>query len=474
MKKTIKRVLYFLLGIILLGLVGMLIYSMKLVNIIPNKYFILGTILLSVIVLIIELFLLIDFKKTWLKIIKGIMIFLAFLLCFGCIFGLNYLNKTLNFFENIKIIKEEVTDYYVIVKKDTKYQEVSDLYGTKMAHFINTDEEVLDSLKLELIYSEINSTDELIKALYEDKVDSILISDIVKDTFEDEDEEFNDKIRILKTISIKKEIEDISKRVSMKNTPFNILISGIDTYGAINTVSRNDVNIIASVNPNTNQILLIHIPRDFYVRLHGKTGNKDKLSHANYYGYNVVVQSIEDLFGIDINYYVKVNFTTYIDLINNIGGITVYADKNLYREGCNIHKGYNKLNGFCALQFARIRKQYSDGDRHRGRNQEQVIEAIFKKLTSGSTLLTQYTDILSALDGKFATNMDINELTNYVKYELDDFKNYKITSIQVDGSGAYYPTYSYPKQLLWVMIPYQNTIDTAKDKINKVFNGEEL
>ena len=134
----------------------------------------------------------------------------------------------------------------------------------------------------------------------------------------------------------------------------------------------------------------------------------------------------------------------------------------------------NTLNGTCALAFSRERHSYVDGDRHRGRNQQQVIIAIFNKLASSKTLLTEYNDILDVLDGKFATNMDINEVTGYVKYELNELKNYTIKTTQLDGYGSMGRTYSYPGQDLWIMIPYQETIDNAKNLINKMLNNESI
>ena len=311
--------------------------------------------------------------------------------------------------------------------------------------------------------------------LFKERVESILISDIVKNKLEEENDDFEINIRILETISIKNKIEDITKKVSIKNTPFNVLISGIDTYGDINTTSRNDVNIVATINPNTNQILLTSIPRDYYVRLHNTTGYKDKLTHASYYGINMAVQTIEDIFDIDINYYVKVNFSTVVELVDELDGISVYADQDVFLgNNCNIKEGYNKIDGKCALAFSRERHSYVDGDRHRGRNQQEVIKAIFNKASNAPTLLSEYTNILNVLDGKFATNMDMSEVLNLVKYEMNDLKDYEIISIQVDGIGAMGKTYSYPYEDLWIMIPDESTINNAKDKIGKVLNNEIL
>ena len=214
------------------------------------------------------------------------------------------------------------------------------------------------------------------------------------------------------------------------------------------------------------------IPRDYYIHLHGVNGYKDKLTHASYYGTNMVVETIEDILDIDINYYVKVNFTTVVNLVDTLGGIDVYADQSL--RFCDIKVGMNHLDGKCALRFARERYAYLDGDRHRGRNQQEVIKAIFNKATSGTTIITEYTGILEVLEGQFATNMDINEVINLLKYELNDLSGYKIHTIQLDGYGSIGKTYSYPTQDLWIMIPDESTIENAHNLINRMLNNESI
>lgn len=467
--KKSKNIIGMFLSILLSIITLSTLVLIKILDIIPNKYYIFGSILIAIITLILLFFLLIKKKNKVLKVFKGISIFITIILIIIYSFLVYYLNRTMNFLDNIKIMREEITNYYIVVLDTSKYQETSDLYKQTLGYFTNTDSSILDSIKLNLEYKTTNDTNELKSMLYNQEVEAILISDIVKNKIEEDNEDFNKNIRILETISIKNEIEDITKKVSIKNTPFNILISGVDSYGDINQTSRNDVNIIATINPNSNEILLTSIPRDYYVKLHGKEGLNDKLTHASYYGINTVVKTIEDIFDIDINYYVKVNFTTVVDLVNELGGVDVYADQNL--NFCNIKVGYNHLDGTCALAFARERYSYIDGDRHRGRNQQEVIKAIFNKVTSGSTIISQYNNILEVLDGKFATNMDMNEVLNLIKYELDDLSNYEIESIQVDGDGAMGKTYSYPGQDLWIMIPNQSTIDSAKEKIQETLTA---
>lgn len=463
-----------ILGILLLIMTTSLVVILKLFDIIPNNYFTIILIVLIILSIILNFFLIFKFKNKVLKAIKIFLTIITTILIVAYSFGIYYLNKTMNLFDNISVIKEEVTNYYIVVLDTSIYDEPSDLYGKRLAYYEKTDSSVLDSLKLDLKYDIEKDMTKLKEKLYNHEVEAILISDIIKNKYEEDDESFTNNIRILKTIEIKKSIEDITKRVSIKNTPFNVLISGIDTYGDINQTSRNDVNIVATVNPKTNEILLTSIPRDYYVQLHGTTGYKDKLTHASYYGINMAVETIEDILDIDINYYIKVNFTTVVDLVNKIGGVDVYADQSIRIGSCKINEGYNHLDGTCALAFSRERHSYIDGDRHRGRNQQEVIRAIFTKLSSSSTILTEYSDILNTLDGKFATNMDTKEITSYIKYELNDLKNYTIKNAQLDGYGSMGPTYSYPGQDLWIMIPYEDTITNAKNLINKVLNNESI
>lgn len=484
-KKEVKNVFGIIVGSLLIILTLAIITLVMLLNVLNGKLFWLMAIGLSFIAVLISTLLFIKpvkkkqmskKKKKRLKtyyVFRGIAFFFAIILIIGYCFIVHYLNKTLNFIDNISVIKEEVTDYYIVVLKDSKYQESSDLEGDSLGYFSNMDNNVLSYIKLELDKKSTNDLAELKNWLYNGDVSSIFISDVIKDHYIEENENFENEVRILNTISIKEEAKDITKRVSMKNTPFNVLISGIDTFGKINKKSRNDVNIIATVNPNTNKILLTSIPRDYYVQLRGKTGLKDKLTHASYYGMDCAIGTIEDILDIDINYYVKVNFTTVIDLVNAMGGIKVYADEpvRIY-TGRYLKKGYNKLNGEETLAFARERHAYADGDNHRGRNQQEVINAIFKQVTSGGAILTEYTKLLEAMDGKFATSMDMSEVMNFVKYELDDLANYEITSIQLKGSGDMGPTYSYPGQDLWIMIPNEKSIVTAKKQIATALGKE--
>ena len=459
-------------GVLLIVITAVFLFTLNKINAIPNNYFKIILIGVSIVTVITSIILFLNVNSISFKVLKVLSYIVTIILILGYSFGMIYLNKTLHFIGNIESIKKEVTSYYVVVLTDSKYEEISDLYGKTMLYYINTDEDVLSKLKLELIYSTTKNIEQLKDKLYTKKVESILISDLIKEDLEDKYEDFSSKTRILQTIDITKEVEDITKKVSIKNTAFNVLISGMDSYGNINKTTRNDVNMVVTINPNTNKMLLTSIPRDYYVQLHGKKGYKDKLTHAGIYGINTAVQTIEDLFNIDINYYVKVNFTTVVDLVDKIGPIEIYSDKNLNLDGCKYVVGNNAVNGKCALRFARERHSYLEGDNHRVKNQQEVIKGIFNKLKSSPNILADYNSVLEVMNGKFATNIEMSELTSFIKYEVEDIGKYEIISTQVDGTGSMEYTYSYPHQKLYVMFPNEQSVSNAKEGIEKILNGE--
>lgn len=468
MKK--KNIIGIISGILLFIITTIFIVILKKIDVIPDKYFMLLVAASYIVTIITDIFLFISSDNIVFKLFKGLAYIVTILMIVGYSCGIYYLNKTTHFMNNLNTIKKEITSYYIIVMKESKYDEISDLYGKNLTYYEGTSQEVLSKIKLELNYSTVKNIDSLKDRLYTAKTDSILVSDLIKEDLEEKYTDFSERTRVLKTIDITKDVEDITKKVSIKNTSFNVLISGMDSYGTINKTTRNDVNMIATINPNTNKVLLTSIPRDYYVQLHGKTGYKDKLTHAGIYGINTVVQTIEDLFGIDINYYVRVNFTTVESLVNTIGPIEIYSDKAMSLDGCKYVVGTNTVNGKCALRFARERHSYVEGDNHRIKNQQEVIKGIFNKLSKSAMVVTDYTSILNSLDGKFATNMDMKDITAFIKYELEDITKYEILDTQVTGTGSMELTYSYPHQKLYVMFPSEQSVESAKEYINKISN----
>ncbi len=253
------------------------------------------------------------------------------------------------------------------------------------------------------------------------------------------------------------------------NTPSVFYISGSDSRTGVSSVSaRSDVNMIAVVNPTTNKILLVSAPRDYYIQLHGTTGLRDKLTHAGVYGIDMSRQTMEDLLDISVNHTIKVGFDALITIVDALDGIDIYSDcaLSLLNGRCNLAKGTQHVNGECTLAFSRERYSYETGDRQRGQNQQQVILKILKKATEPAYLL-KLPEILSVADGLFETSLTYTEIIGIIKYQTLSNTNWNLESITLDGIGAMLPTYSAPSQELYVMIPNEDSISAARNKITE-------
>ena len=469
LKKTtiVSRVIliiYLILTLITLGI----IISM---NILPSKYLIPLLIGWGFISALLGLFAWKNNFRNWLKIVSDII----FVIIIGiCGFGLYYLNSTFTLLDNIKDKDYQLVNYYVLVLNNSELQKLDDLEDNSLGTYKSADETYEKALKqLEKKVSvETNSYDSYLSeadALMSGEVDSIFISAINKDMLDESVDKFDESVRILDTISVKIESNVKVKDADVTKESFNIYISGNDIYGDIASVSRSDVNIIATVNPNTHKVLLTTVPRDFYVQLHGTSGYRDKVTHAGVYGIDMSVSTMEDLLDLDINYYMRVNFTSLMKLVDAIGGVDVESDYSFRAtSGERFVKGINHLNGKQALAFSRERKAFSDGDRQRGKNQQKVIIAILNKTLSSTTLITKYTDILDSLGGSFQTNMPTSKIYNLVNMQLDKMPTWTFESISVNGKGKNDFTYTYPNQKLYVMDPDMNTVNEAIAKIDAV------
>ena len=473
MKKYIK---YILLLFLLLSSVFALYYITK-INILRDYALISSYILVIVLFLLISFILLKKRIKPVFKIIFGI---LTIILVIAYSFVSVYANNTINFINNITTIKYELTHYSVMTLKENELDSIDDLKDKKLG-FIKDDshkKEVnrLLSNKIKYTSEEYDEIGSLIGHLYEKNIDALVINESYISLLEESDSTFiNDYIELYSfDIKVDKKDETVSK--TNLSEPFIFYISGTDSRYGVSSVARSDVNIIAVVNPKVNKILLVTTPRDYYVQLHDTYGLKDKLTHAGVYGINKSVETMQDIYSIKIDNYIKVSFSTVVNLVNAIDGIDVNSDLEFSRiaenttERCSYTLGANHLNGICALTYARERKYYSTGDRHRGQNQQEVITAIVNKLSNPKYMI-RYNSILDAINGTIETNFTYEQITEFVKYELSNMKKWDVESISVDGTGAMLPTYSMGSNLpLYVMIPDENTISIAKEKINEYLN----
>ncbi|MCD8376944.1 MAG: LCP family protein [Oscillospiraceae bacterium] len=269
-------------------------------------------------------------------------------------------------------------------------------------------------------------------------------------------------------------VVEVADDVEISDTAFTVFISGIDSRSStLSAKSRSDVNILAVVNTETRQVLLVSTPRDYYVPLSISNGRKDKLTHAGIYGIQVCMDTISMLYDVDVDYYFRLNFVGFVDIIDALGGITVVSDYTFTTQnvsGYSFVAGENEVDGAAALAFCRERYAFSSGDRQRGKNQLAVIEGVIDKLLSADFLLN-YTSVLNALEDSFETSVPYSLISQEVKSQLADGGEWNIVSYSVDGTGDSQIPYSM-SQYAYVMIPDESTVATAQELIQAVLNGE--
>lgn len=474
------NIISLIIGILFLLSMATMFGLVTYLNILPAKFFIPFTILTALFTLLVS-FMLFNFK-----IKKGIKIFfsvLGILVVAVSAVVLNYAIHTFDFLKDISNVDLKITEkYYVMVKADSPYNKLEDIATFTVGTFnenTNIYQEAIKQLteKVEVTLVECDSSIQNVDNLLSGESTAILLSNLHKEQYQEENKGFSDKVKILATIEVEtnhKENEVVTIKPVSEDV-MTIYISGIDTYGGINLRSRSDVNMLVTVNKKNHEILLTSIPRDYYVQLHGTYGYKDKLTHAGIYGVNMSVQTIQDFMGIDINYYVRVNFSTLEAVVNSIGGVDVYSDltfRPLHHKAVVIKQGMNHMDGKTALAFARERYAYQDGDRHRVRNQQEVLKAIISKATSDVSILTRYTTLLNNVSGYFQTNVDMNEVAKIVKIQLDEMPSWTIKQYSLDGTGSKQPTHSMGATPLYVMIPNQDTVNTGSRYINGMTKGK--
>ena len=479
----INRIISAILGLVFAISSIIFIFKVLTFGLLPAKFFYL---LFGVLLILNLLYFFLTLRKKAGKIIRIILGILAILFSVGLflgglkIDGLNgFLNKNFNDDKKYAI-------YNVIISKDSSKKSLNDLVGAELFTFEESLPEVSDADLTSATKTSIKNSSLVFKNDIETVMSRPLKSTssasvINNGTFESylaANEGYEAKIKIIGEIKVEvKNVEkpkaDASKNLAKK--PFLLYISGIDTRtGTMPSRSLSDVNILAAINPATKKILLVNIPRDSYVLVHGDNGLRDKLTHAGSRGgLQLSTATIEDLFGLKVDRNIRVNFNFVTKLVDSIGGITVTNDLNrtLTLEGCTYKPGDNAVDGKCALRFARERKSYDSGDRHRGENQQQIITRIINKISSNKSIILGYEKILNAIDGSFESNLTSENITSLVRLQLDEMSPWQVESYNVNGSGRLTKTHSYPNQNLYVMDIDQTTLSTAKAKLETVLSN---
>jgi len=403
---------------------------------------------------------------------------LAVLLILGLGVGSYYMYSTYSLFSTITAASVQTEDFHVVVLNEDKYETVDDIKGREL--FVTTSENsrykeakgILMS-EADVSYKETESYLETGHQLVDEKGAThdnvIFVSNTNYEMMCEEIDTFKQNTKIIHTVSIEMVADDFAKRVNVTKDPFNVYISGIDTSGSIGTVARSDVNMIMTVNPQTKKILLTSIPRDMYLPLH-TYGANDKLTHSGIYGIQETTATVEDWLGIDINYYLRVNFTTLTDIVDAIGGIDVESQYPFSSSvsSYSYSAGMNHLDGEAALYFARERKSLPGGDNERIKNQQRVLTAIIDKVTSSTVILTKYTQLLEAVGDKMQTSLSNNDISAIVKMQIKDMGQWDIISNSVKGKGGMMETYSMPGRKLSVAVPVEESVVEAQKEISHI------
>lgn len=478
------------LSIVLVATAGIMVYEILKLEILPSN--ILMPVILVIILFSLILLLLINFCAHGLA-TKIIFSFLVILISVAYGLGDYYLYSTASTLNTVteQAAKSKNIVSLIVMAESTK-EDVQDINGSKIGVLTNINKEgtkksLNDISKQNIGYSteKFDNVPAMLQALYEGQVDAIILNEAYRSNVSEIEnyENFNNETKVIhQTVYYTKEANNSLAVSDITSKPFTILITGNDSFGALDEVSRSDVNMIVTINPLTSTILMTSIPRDAFVTevcddYACNYGVEDKLTHTGIYGADTTKDTLENLLDIDINYIFRVNFSSMIDIVDALGGIDIdvaegmavsrfYSDSTL--EG--VHEGQNHLNGKRALAYSRERKAYLDGDVQRARNQQQVLQAMFKKASSPE-IITKYSNILKVVGKAFDTNMTTKEITSFIKYQLQASPSWKFEQYVLKGENTLKVSPELGMEVSAVEL-YAYSIQTASEKIQAVLDGK--
>ena len=502
-KSVIASYIATALAAVMMTASALLIIKLTFMQVLPMKY----TAIFGVAVLVLGIIIIATSRK---KAVAIVMSILSLVITGVVVYGfltVTKLDKTLN--EISTDSRLETVEMSVLVLKDNKAQAVNDICGYKVGYYDG--DAASEDMKAELsgnletdvsFYTGYANPIFLADSLLKGDEEAIILNETYIDIISEIEgyEDFSDKVRLLDTIEVETEAKyepvetpqpqpatasdakaeatteeattEEPFKLSTGSDCFTVYISGIDTYGSVNTRSRSDVNILAVVNTSTGKIQLINTPRDYYVPLTISNGSRDKLTHAGIYGIEVSQGTIANLYGINIDYYLRMNFTSFVTIVDELGGIDVNSDYDFnatvetgnHRGGgtkYHINKGINHLNGVQALGFARNRYAFNTGDVQRGVNQMEVIKGVVAKLSSKEALMN-FDNILAAISDSIQTDMGTDTMYSLVRYQLENNLTWDVQSYTVTGYDASNTTFSMPGFYAYVMVPNEDTVNEAK------------
>lgn len=496
-KKKNKRPISKFMTIFMIVCLALLIFQIIKLNLLPAKLIVLVSLIMVILCLIILLILHFKAKKFLPRILAG---FIALCMCMGLAYGNYFIFKTDNTFDVVTSLADsKATTTSIVALKSSSIKKEKDLKGKKIGTIPDMDKKptkrMLDDLNKDNIKyttKDYSNLDELMEAFYSGEVDAICLNEKYRDilhetqayfTFQTDTRIVHQNVhytKVEKNDNPSDPVNDISKDA------FTILVSGNDSYGTLqDSNTRSDANLLLTVNPKTGTILMTSIPRDYYVELvcpdddpelACPEGSYDKLTHSGLMGVKSTEETIEKALGIKINYNVRINFSSVVNLVDALDGIDLDIKKGeevdifYVNSQPGLSVGKHHVDGETALAFARERHAYLDGDNQRVRNQQKVFKAIFKRIISPK-MITNYGKFMDAIAVAFDTNLSGDEISKFVKYELDNMPNWKIESYAIVAEPDY--QFCYQSQS-YASVVAQNDVmnEIAKKKIQAVLKGK--
>lgn len=469
------------LVLVLIQLILTILFLFRIItfSILPVQY-------LLIVNAILILLLLYDFCSQFTKahiLGKILAVIMSCVMLFGFIF-MTQLAQTFNLMSGST--KTDIVD--IIVLADDKANSVQDALSYSFGYNSGINSEAATKAISE-IESKNNTTlntkdytdwSEMVNALYANKnIQAVVMSDSLRSTLTEEFETFEDKTKVIGTITITTQVKLSASDKKVNEEPFVIYLSGNDGYGPVSSNGRSDVNILACINPKTRQVLLVSTPRDYYITIENASGKSglDKLTHAGNAGVDYSIKALENLYGVTVDYYVKINFTGCVKVVDALGGITINSSVDFTNgqdaapESYHFTVGENQCDGEKTLAFVRERHVFGDGDFQRGRNQAAAITAIIDKATSPS-ILANYSAVLSSVSNMILTNMPPATMTSLIKGQISNTTSWNVQSYSVEGTPASRDCTVYNLSHKSVDLPDYDTVNTAVELIQKINNGE--
>ncbi len=478
--RRVLLLIQFIVSIIFLGF----IYRLKML---PFKYFIGLVVIIFLLWLLSSLLIKSGIKKRkrenkYARLIFGKLLSLALSIALGFVSVMAF--KGNSFLSNITGSFTQTRVICMYVKKDSIYQSLSDIEdnteigiasekGSK--NITSAIVEIEDKTKKEFQTKDYKDYSSLGDAIMDEDVDVIVADNAYMALLEANHEGISENLKSLYKVEIQEKLNSVTQETNVTKNPFIVYMTGIDTYGTVSAISRADVNLAVCVSPIQKQILIVSIPRDTQVNLH-KNGKMDKLTHSAMYGINETISTIEDFLDLKVNYYAKTNFSGITNIIDALGGVTIDSpyDFTTLHGHYHIKKGINEMNGDKALCFVRERYSLPRGDFDRGRNQQRLLKAMINKAISPK-IITNYSNILQAVEGCFETNMSSEDIKSLVQMQLDDMAKWKMYNVQLTGeSEISYKTYSMKGKKCDTIKPNKKSLNGIIKVINKIEAGKRI